>query len=348
MHRTYEHTPQGPARVPHTPLRCPHYGSSEIIKYGNVGGVQRLFCKKCERKWADNDALPYMQTPTDQVGAAVSMFYEGQSLNSIRRLLQQVYNAYPSDSSVYRWVARFSERAIDEAKNHKPDVGNTWVADETVLKLDNEGNVWFWDIIDAKTRFLLASHISRTRTTKGAQKLMELAAKRAGKTPKVVVTDKLNVYLDGIELTFGADTKHVATKPFTVEQSTNLIERFHGTLKDRTKVMRGLKDMQTARLFTDGWLVYYNYLRPHEALNDRTPAQAAGVRYPYRNWHDIVASGQVSTVSQSSVVSAPRVPVISVTRVRSKPVARTRRPKPRGKSRARQTGRTQSLTILSR
>jgi transposase-like protein len=54
-------------------------------------------------------------------------------------------------------------------------VGSVWVADETVLNLDNRQKVWFWDIIDAKIRFLIATHISRTRTIKDAQKLMEKA-----------------------------------------------------------------------------------------------------------------------------------------------------------------------------
>jgi len=117
---------------------------------------------------------------------------------------------------------------------------------------------------------------------------MELAAKCAGKNPKVVVTDKLAVYLDGVELAFGSDTKHIATKPFTVEQNTNLIERFHGTLKDRTKVMRGLKDLPTAKLITGGWLLHYDYIRPHESLG-KTPAQAAGIKFPYSNWKDLVS-----------------------------------------------------------
>jgi putative transposase len=255
-------------KVPYFDITCKYCGSHNVIKYGTFRGRQRFWCKDCKRKFADNDALPNMQTPIEQVGTAISMFYEGQSLNSICRLLTQIYYSYPSDSTVYRWISRFTKQAVAQAKSYKPDVGDVWVADETVLDIDGK-NVWFWDIIDAKTRFLLASHISRTRTTKDAQKLMELASKRAGKTPKVVMTDKLHAYLDGIELTFGADTKHIRTKPFTVEQNTNLIERFHGTLKQRTKVMRGLKDIKTAKLITEGWLLHYNYLRPHEALNGK-------------------------------------------------------------------------------
>ena len=103
----------------------------------------------------------------------------------------------------------------------------------------------FWDVIDAKTRFLLATHITTTRGTKDARTLMEKAAKCAGKAPKIVVTDKLAAYLDGIELAFGADTSHRQGGPFEIQSNTNLIERFHGTLKARTKVMRALKNRDT-------------------------------------------------------------------------------------------------------
>lgn len=210
------------------------------------------------------------------------MYYEGQSLNSVRRLLGKIYNSYPSDSSIYRWIVRFTEKAVDEAKDYKPNVGDVWVADETVLKTDGE-NVWFWDIIDAKTRFLLASRLSRKRTIKDAALLMSEARRKAGKSPKTIITDKLAAYLDGIELVFGADTEHIRSKPFTIENNTNLIERFHGTLKDRTKVMRGLKDIESAKLLLSGWLLHYNYLRPHRGVKGKTPAEAAGIKYPYRN-----------------------------------------------------------------
>lgn len=278
-----------PMKTPRLSVVCKLCGSPNVIRYGTYHGRQRLFCKDCKRKFADNDALPYMQTPTSPVGSAVGLWYEGVSLNAVRRLLIQMYNAYPSDSSVYRWLTKFTEVAATKAKRHKPNVGNTWVADQTVLDVGGE-KLWFWDLIDSDSRFLLASHLSRTRTTKDAQKLMELATERAGKKPKVVVTDKLRAYLDAIELVCGAETTHVATKPFTVETNTNLIERFHGSLKDRTKVMRGLKDIGTARVAMAGWLLHYNYFRPHESLG-KTPAEAAGIKFPYKNWQDVVTMG---------------------------------------------------------
>lgn len=218
---------------------------------------------------------------------AVSMFYEGLSLNAIRRQMNQSYGIYPSDSTVYEWVVRFTKTAVRTADGYTPRVGRVWTADETVLKVGGS-NTWFWDIIGEDTRFLLASHLTPSRFTRDAETLMRRALDKAGRPPRVVVTDKLKSYLGGVEQVFGADARHVQSGPFKLERSTRAIERFHGTLKDRTKVMRGMANRETARLVMEGWLVHYNYLRPHQGLGKRTPAQAARVSVPFKTWADVV------------------------------------------------------------
>jgi hypothetical protein len=89
---------------------------------------------------------------------------------------------------------------------------------------------------------------------------------------------------------YGKDAEHKHGSPFSkVEgESTSKIERWHGTLKSRTKVMRGLKNFETALDFTEAYQAYYNYLRPHESLQGKTPAEVAGVNYLYRNWDDVI------------------------------------------------------------
>jgi transposase-like protein len=120
----------------------------------------------------------------------------------------------------------------------------------------------------------------------------------ADHTPKVIITDKLRAYLDGIELVFGAETRHIQSEGFSVEPNTNLIERFHGTLKARTKVMRGLKNKTTARIIMDGWLIHYNFFRPHEALGNKTLGQAAKATFPYDSWKDIVFGTHSTSMSR--------------------------------------------------
>jgi transposase-like protein len=265
---------------------CKNCGSTAVVRFGTYKGVQRYWCKTCKRKFKADNALFHMKVSADHISSALSMYYAGMSINDIRNHLKQEHDYYPPKSVVYQWVDKYTDKAIKYFRDFKPEVGDTWIADETVLEIDGQ-NVWFWDIIDTKTRYLLASRVSFARTAHDAQMLMETASKRAGKTPKVVITDKLYAYLDGIELAFGADTEHRQGRPFALEDNTNLIERFHGTLKERTKVMRGLQNVDTAIQFTDGFLVYYNYFRPHEALHGKTPAEVAKVDYTVRNWADL-------------------------------------------------------------
>lgn len=273
-------------QMTNNPIHCRNCDSTATIRYGSYKGVQRYYCKVCKRKFKTDDTLFHMKTPANQVSSALSMYYEGMSIKAIRRQLQQEHSNMPSTATIYEWIQKYTQYATDSVKDYHPKVGDTWIADETVLEIDGQ-NVWLWDVIDSKTRFLLASRLSLSRTANDARQLMERASKIAGKTPKVVITDKLSAYLDGIELAYGADTEHKQSSPFALKDDTNLIERFHGTLKARTKVMRGLKNIETAIDFTNGWLVHYNYLRPHEALADKTPAEVAGVNYPYKNWADI-------------------------------------------------------------
>ncbi len=267
---------------------CKYCQSSNVIKYGRYKDTQYYWCNDCGRKFSNPDAIPKMQISTKMIADVLNMYYEGLSEAEIRRNLIQQNNCYVSTGSIYSWVNRFTDLAVKEADKYMPRFSGIVVCDETVIDLDGK-NVWYWDAIDAKTRFLLASHMSFTRTTKDAQELMQQLLCRTGKPPRIIYTDKLRAYLDGIELTFGADTRHAQGGPFNVENNTNLIERFHSTIKSRTKVLRGLHTIDSAKRFMDGWLVHYNFFRPHSSLpNDQTPAMAAGIRFPFRNWKEVV------------------------------------------------------------
>jgi transposase-like protein len=273
-------------------IKCPYCGNEGVLKYGKYKGIQRYWCKVCKRKFKADDTTFHMKTPASQITSALNMFYEGMSIKAIRRNLQQEHGNMPSTATIYEWIQKYTQYATDSIKGYQPKkIGDTWIADETVIEIDGQ-NVWLFDIIDDKTRYLLATRISRSRTTRDAQMLYDRAVKTAGKEPDKVITDKLASYLD---VRYGKETEHIQSKPFAVEDNTQMIERFHETLKQRTKVMRGLKNMESAIGFIAGWLVHYNYLRPHTALNDKTPAEMTGIEYPYKNWADIIRKHKPST-----------------------------------------------------
>jgi len=57
--------------------------------------------------------------------------------------------------------------------------------------------------------------------------------------------------------------------------NNNIVERLQGTRRDREKVMRGLKTEETPIVPMQD--TYYNYVRPHQTLEGKTPAEKAGV-----------------------------------------------------------------------
>lgn len=301
-------------------IACKFCGSLAIVKNGTRKGTQYWLCTNCGRGFVNNQALPKSKYPVEAVASALYLYFTGSSLNDIRRHTEQHYKILPSDSTIYSWVRRYTEVAQKATKDLKPKVGDTWIADETVIKISGK-NYWLWDIIDPNTRFLLATYLSSNRGTIQARKLMELASERAGKVPSVIVTDKLASYIDGIELAFGSETKHIQATPFS---DTQLIERWHGTLKERTKVVWGLKKPDTAKDFLEGFLFFYNFLRPHESLNDKTPAEIAELKIPYKNWLDVVSSQ--SPITQKRIKQD--IPILEVEHSR-KPYRKRSKPKKR-------------------
>jgi putative transposase len=278
---------------PVTPkVSCKHCNGTHTRKYGLYKGIQNYYCDDCNRKFIGTDAVPHGRVSPAYIASALDEFYGGMSFHEIEYNIENQTDNDISHTAVTKWIDKYTDKAIRATKDLHPKVGDVWIADETYLKTDiktsDPKGVVFWDIIDAKTRFILATRVTTTRSTQDAKKLMLLASKRAGKTPKVVITDGLRAYIDGIEQAYGADTKHKQGSPFKVENNTSLIERFHNTLKSRTKVTRDLKDTETLKRFTDGWLVYYNFFRPDMALDNKRPAEVAGLDYPYHSWADVV------------------------------------------------------------
>ena len=292
---------------------CKLCGGQHTKKYGLYKDVtQYYYCDDCKRKFTGTDALFHHRVSPTFIASALNEYYNGLSLHDIEHNIESQTDTDISHTAIYKWINKYTDEAVRQTKDLHPKVGDTWIADETYMRVDkSKANVknpysksrkakWivFWDIIDADTRFLLASYATTSRTKEDARILMEKAAERAGKTPKVVITDQLAAYLDGIELAYGSDTHHKQGSPFNIQNNTNLIERFHGTIKERTKVMRALKNKTTLQRFMDGWLVHYNFLRPHMSLDDKTPAEAAGLKYKNHNWADVIGYEKKTIVQE--------------------------------------------------
>jgi transposase-like protein len=276
-------------------LTCKLCGSQNIIRFGHYRGIQRWWCKDCRRKFADNDALPDMRMPTDQVALAVGMYYEGRSLNVIPRLMYQLQHSLVTHTSVKKWVTLLSKMGVAEADKARVNAGDLWFGYEKSIKIGGR-NYWTIDIIDTNTWFLLATRLSGSRSIDDIREIMEIARDRAGKVPEQVFTDRWKGYLDGIELAYGADVRDISTiRSGDRNVYLKLAESWQRTLKDRDKIINRLKNKENACLILNGWSVHYNYFRIHEALNGRTPGEAAKSNFQYRSWADLVHQSRTET-----------------------------------------------------
>jgi transposase-like protein len=70
---------------------------------------------------------------------------------------------------------------------------------------------------------------------------------------------------------------HIANVGIRSHVGNHRAERLHNSMRERDKVMRHLKKAHSAEKVFKGFRAYYNYLRPHMALENHTPAEMAAV-----------------------------------------------------------------------
>lgn len=76
-------------------------------------------------------------------------------------------------------------------------------------------------------------------------------------------------------------TKHIRHIALKSNYNNNKMERTNGEVRDREKILRGLKKDDTATL--KGYQLYHNFIRPHEALDGKTPSEACGITIEGKN-----------------------------------------------------------------
>ena len=133
----------------------------------------------------------------------------------------------------------------------------------------------------------IAQEVAETKEKHDARLLFFRAKRLMGKQPKTLITDGLPSYSLACEQVFEG-TKH--TRKITLKgkvHNNNKMERMNGEIRDREKTMRGLKKKRTVIL--QGYQLYHNYIRPHEALDGKTPADACGIQILGQNkWKTLI------------------------------------------------------------
>jgi len=284
---------------------CPYCGSYEAVKIGirhNLhGDAQRYLCKDCGHKFILNEGFGKIKATPKAITIALDLYFKGVSQRKIVEHLKMFEGVKVTQPCVLKWIRKYIELMKNYLDKFTPQLGGIWHSDEMTVNvrrtapIDGKNYSWAWNLLDHETRFLIASEITTHRNIEDARKVLRKAKDVAdGENPDYIVTDKLHAYKQAITREFYTNTKprtmHVRLKNIREGTNNNIIERLHGTVKERTKVMRGLDRDETAQRMMEANRIYYNYLRPHQALNGKTPAEKAGIdlKLEGNQWQELI------------------------------------------------------------
>lgn len=283
---------------------CPYCSCDKMFKRGQRKtqfGVKQLFCcKSCKKRFV-LQPIKNIKGNTKLVCLAMDCYYKGLSYRDISDQFSQFYNLKISHETIRTWVLRFSEVMEKYSKTIQPQTqSNVWNADETLILskrgIDRkEGNQnkeydYLWNVMDNKTKFLLASiNSGRSRSSKDAQKVFTEAYTQNGKVPYQIICDRNPSYQDGCRKTFrnwGAERKVKFTSIVGKRKqiNNNAIESHHALMKDFYKVRKGVTETQT---YADGFKIFHNFVRK-STRQHLTPADKCGVGVQGNRWNTLL------------------------------------------------------------
>jgi transposase-like protein len=262
---------------------CLYCKSSEIFKDGlrhnKSGDIQVFNCKACGRYFTINLGFERMKHNPQGITTAMQLYFSGESLRNVARSLKLI-GVEVSYQTVWNWIQKYTILMEKYLEKITPQVSDTGRADELFLKV--HGNMkYLYALMDDQTRFWIAQEVADTKYTADIAPLFKHGRQIADKRPKQLITDGAPNFHDAFMQKLW--TRRVAERPEHIKDirmsgrvHNNKMERMNGEIRDREKVTRNLKKMDTPIL--SGMQIFHNYIRPHMALDGKTPAEVAGIQ----------------------------------------------------------------------
>jgi len=274
---------------------------TKIIRRGyyksRTGLTQRFGCKKCNRRFSVRTGFKNMKYNANTITSALDLFFKGLSLRSIANHLNQIYGYHISHLTVYRWISRYVKLIAENMPKAAPKVSNRWHVDE--MRIGVNGDIRnLWNLMDHKTRYLLAMKVTQRKGRKEARRLLTNAITTSRPQRLTLISDGLSSYKGASQdsaRNSGIVIEHLSDTGLKRELSNNLVERLNRTVRGRVKTMGGLDNERSARLFAEGYSIFYNHIRPHMALKGQTPGEAA------KTWRPLGANRWRSLIRDSAV-----------------------------------------------
>lgn len=222
----------------------------------------------------------YMDHPTAGVQTMVNMLsLQGIRVNPkrVRRLLRKMcINAiYPrkhlSDGGrpSYRQPYLLRGLAIVHANQ-------VWNIDISYIPMKC-GFMYLYAIIDVYSRFIVGWRLSNTLSATNCRELLRESVERYG-SPEILNSDQRRQFTSQAWLDLQASYGIKVSMDGRGRCKDNIwIERFWRTVKLEYVYLNPVESVAELRQGIDGFMLYYNYKRPHQAIEELLPCMRFGV-----------------------------------------------------------------------
>lgn len=158
-------------------ILCPICKSQNIIKRGiretTYGEIQRYGCHDCNHRFVVDKGFSRVKYDPKIITLTLDLYFKGVSLRKITDHIQQFHDRKVCQTTPMRWIKKYITLLGKYSEKYQAEVGNIWHSDETTIFIKKEGQKkcyeWIWNIMDAKTRYLLACQITETRFVNDAR-----------------------------------------------------------------------------------------------------------------------------------------------------------------------------------
>jgi transposase-like protein len=273
--------------------KCVFCHSAHLKKFGvrhnKAGDIRRFMCLDCGKTFSVNIGFERMKHNPQAITSAMQLYFSGESLRNTMRSLK-LLGVEVSYQTVFNWIKKYVSLMKNYVETITPNVGDAWRADEIYIKVKGDMKYLF-AMMDDETRFWIAQEVAESKDKHDTRNLLRMSKELMGKKPKTFTTDGLASYHDAYKKEFwtlkGPRTEHIRHIKLSGDMHNNKMERMNGEIRDREKTMRGLKNDDTAIL--QGYQIFHNYIRPHEALDGKTPSEACGITIEGQNkWKTLI------------------------------------------------------------
>jgi len=284
-------------------MNCKFCNSENTVKDGKRFDIQRYKCKNCNHKFYDTSAtLPRMRSNTKVIVTSLNLYYSGLSMRKVVEQIENIFEEHLSQSTVHYWIHKYAKLVKGFVDTLKPELSGKYHHDETEVKVDGNGR-YFWETIDEDTRFIVASLLTESRNSEDAIKVFKQALEK--QRPIAFFTDGSFAYDEAYNKVFYSRIRAIRVEwvrrvGIRARETNNIVERLHGTLKDRTKPMRGLKNDESAQELLDGYIINYNFCRKHSAIKT-TPAKMAGLQ-EVQGWEQLIEKSQQHKTAKKETI----------------------------------------------